>query len=68
MVENRPEGSIQGVPRWPRPFAFEDGDLLPEGEDFEGSIASTAEEDADGEDEFEHELTVVTWRNVASAG
>lgn len=45
-------------------------DLLPEGKDFEGHIGTTAEEDADGNedgaDEFRHELTVVTWRNVVS--
>ena len=37
-------------------------DLLPEGKDFQGSIAVTAEEDPDhgedGEDELRHELTL----------
>jgi hypothetical protein len=37
---------------------------LSESEDFEGGIAPTAEEDADhledGEEEFEHEITLVT--------
>jgi hypothetical protein len=49
---------------------LEHGDLLSEGEDFEGRVASTAEEDMDhgedGEDEYRHELTLVTWRDVAS--
>src|SRR5215813_15455094 len=53
--------------RWPRPFAFEHSNLLPEGEDFQSRVASAAEEDADhsedGEDEFCHEITLVTWRN-----
>ena len=47
-----------------RPFAFEHGDLLSEGEDFEGRIGSTAEEDA-GSDE---QMTFVTCRDVGSAG
>ena len=51
---------------------IEHGDLLSEGEDFEGRVASTAEEDAhhgeDRKNEFRHQLTLVTWRNVARAG
>jgi hypothetical protein len=35
----------------PRPLPCQDHDLLPEGEDFEGGIASTAEEDSDGGNE-----------------
>jgi hypothetical protein len=50
-AEGRPEESVQRVQYWPRPFAFEHGDLLSEGEDFEGGIASTAEEDSDGGNE-----------------
>jgi hypothetical protein len=50
----------RGVQGRPRPFAFEHGHLLSQGEDFQGGIASTAEEDADhgedGEDELRHEL------------
>ena len=68
-AEGRPEESVQRVQYWPRPFAFEHSDLLSEGEDFEGRIGSTAEEDTDhgedGEDELRHELTLVTWRNRA---
>ena len=46
---------------WPRRFPFQHGDLLLEGEDFEGGIASTTEEDSDGskeeEEDFGHEHT-----------
>ena len=68
-AEGGPEEPVQGIQGWPRPFAFEHGDLLSEGEDFEGRIGPTAEEDTDhgedGEDELRHELTLVTWRNRA---
>lgn len=44
-------------------------ELLSEVKNFQGCIASTAKEDSDGDDErsddFEHELTLVTRRNVA---
>jgi hypothetical protein len=51
VAEGGPEEPVQGGRGWPRPFAFEHGDLLSEGEDFEGRIGSTAEEDTDhGED------------------
>jgi hypothetical protein len=33
---------------WPRPFAFEHGDLLSEGEDFERGVTSAAKEDSIG--------------------
>ena len=69
VLQRGPEQPVKGGQRWPRSFALEHGDLLSEGKNFEGSITSTPEEDADGgqdcEDEFGHELTVVTWRNVA---
>jgi hypothetical protein len=59
LAECCPEESVQGVQFWPRPFPFQHGDLLSEGKDFEGGIASTAKEDSDGdkdgEDNFEHE-------------
>jgi len=55
---------------WPRPFPFQHGDLLAEGKDFEGGIASTAKEDSDGdkerEDDFEHEAPFLTRRKAAS--
>ena len=46
-----PEQPVQGVQLWAWPFPLQHGDLLPEGEDFEGGIASTAEEDSDGDEE-----------------
>ena len=46
-AEGRPEESVQRVQYWPRPFALEHGDLLPKSEDFEGSVAPSAEEDAE---------------------
>ena len=59
-AERRPEESVSGVQFGPRPFPFQYGDLLSEGEDFEGRASPAAEEDADdrenGEDEFRHEL------------
>jgi hypothetical protein len=36
VPESHPEKSVQGVRRRPRLFVFEHGDLLSEGEDFEG--------------------------------
>ena len=46
-VQNR---RVQEVQSWPRPFAFEDGYLLPKSEDFDGRAASTAEENrSDGQ-------------------
>ena len=71
-MEGCPEEPVEGVQFGPRSLPFEHGDLLPEGEDFEGRVAATAEEDTDhgedGEDEFRHELTLVTRCNVARAG
>jgi hypothetical protein len=55
---------------WLRSLAFEHGDLLSEGKDFKSSVASASKEDAEyckqGEDELGHEITLLTWRNVAS--
>jgi hypothetical protein len=71
-VEGCPDEPVEGVQFGPRSLPFEHRDLLPEGEDFEGRVAATAEEDTghgeDGEDEFRHELTLVTRCNVARAG
>jgi len=50
------------------PFGLEHGELLTEGEDFEGSVAASAEEDADdgedGADECQHALPC----NMAKGG
>ncbi len=59
LPKYRPEERVPGVQFWPRPFPFQHGDLLSEGEDFEGGIAPSAKEDSDGhkerEDGVEHE-------------
>jgi hypothetical protein len=69
LAECRPEQSVPAVQFWSRPFPFQHCDLLSEGEDFEGSIASTAKEDSDRhkerEDDLEHESILLTRRNVA---
>ena len=68
--EYGPEESVAGVQSWQRSFPFEHGDLLPEGEDFEGHITSTAKEGSDGykerEEDMEHEFILLTRRNVCS--
>ena len=51
MAKSGPEESVQAIQFWPWPFSFEHGDLLSEGENFEGGIASTAEEDSDADKE-----------------
>ena len=48
LAKSRPEQPVQGV-QWPRPFSFQHGYLLSEGEDFEGGIATTAKENPDGD-------------------
>ena len=51
MAKSGPEESVQAIQSWPRPFSFEHGDLLSEGQNFEGGIPSTAEEHSDGDKE-----------------
>lgn len=72
LPECRPEESVQGVQFRPWPFPFQDGDPLSEGDDLKARIAPTAKEDADGheegKDDFDHESTLLTQRNVASPG
>ena len=62
-AQGRPEQPVKGVQLWARPFAFEDGNLLSKGEDFNCSVMPTAEEDShSGQEsnyEFEHELYVL---------
>jgi hypothetical protein len=50
-LQSYPEESIDRVQGWTRPFPFEEGDLLPESENFKGGVASTTEEHADGQRE-----------------
>jgi hypothetical protein len=68
-LQNYPEKSTDWVQGWRRPFPFEDGDLVPESENFKGGVGSTAKEHAHSSEEteyaFQHELTVVTWGNVS---
>ena len=45
-TECGPEESVRPVQGWPRPFPFEHGKLLSEGEDLQGGIASIAKEGA----------------------
>jgi len=65
LAESRPEESVHGVQFWTRPFPFQHGDLLSEGEDFERGIASTAKDGSDRhkerEDDLEHESIVLTF-------
>lgn len=42
-----PKESVPRVYSWARPFTFAHGDLLSKGENFEGGIAPTEEEDSD---------------------
>jgi hypothetical protein len=69
---NRTVPGVLEVQFWSRPFPFQHGDLLSEGEDFEGGIASTANEDSnshnEGEDDLEHESILLTRRKRSFAG
>jgi hypothetical protein len=47
-AECGPEESVPPVQHGPRPFTFEHGKLLSEGEDLESGIASIAKEDSEG--------------------
>jgi len=64
ITERRPEKSIQRVQQWARAFSLKHGDLVPQGKNFKGCIASALEEDADnrehGQNEFRHEFNLVT--------
>jgi hypothetical protein len=70
-AQGRPEQPVKGVQLWARPFAFEHGGLLSEGEDLNCSVMPTAEKDSERTEErkgeFNHEHMVVACRNVASA-
>jgi hypothetical protein len=62
--EKSPEQPVQRIQPRTRPFPFENGHLLPQSEDLQGSIMPTADESSDSghksEDEFEHKPSVVT--------
>ena len=67
-ARGRSEQPVKAVQLWERPFAFENGDLLSEGEDLNRSVMPAAEEDADsgqeGKNEFEREQTGVACRKA----
>lgn len=66
LSQGGPEEAIRAGQCRARPFALEYRDLLPQREDFQGSIHATAEEDADRSQEcgnqIEHELTLCNAR------
>jgi hypothetical protein len=47
MVESGPEESVKRSEFWPWPLSFEHGDLLSEGQNFEGGITSTSQKHSD---------------------
>ena len=51
MAKSGPEESVQAIQFWPWASSFEHGDLLSEGQNFEGGITSTAEKDSDADNE-----------------
>lgn len=53
MLQSCPEKPIDRV-QGTRPFPFEDGDLLPKGENFKGRVTWAPEEDADRGEETEY--------------
>jgi len=71
-AQGRPEESVQVAQGRPRPSAFQYRDLLSKGKDFEGSVASTAEEDPDGgqksKDESGHKPYVVACVTSSTEG
>ena len=69
ICENhRSRKPVAGVQRRPRSLAFEHSDLLAESQDFQSGIGSGPEQsahgDQEGEEELDHELTVLTRRNA----
>jgi hypothetical protein len=67
-AEGGPEQPVARVQGWPRSLAFEHSDLLAESQDFQSGISSgpehSAHGDQEGEEELDHELTVLTRRNA----
>jgi hypothetical protein len=68
--ELRDQQTVKWCSHGPRALSFEHGDLLSERKNFKGRVASASAEDADhrehGQDEFGHEITLVTRRNADS--
>ena len=63
-AEGGPEEPVASVRVWPRTLAFENGQLLAEGQNFQGGIGSCPEGgmecNEEGEEELEHEPMVLT--------
>ena len=61
--QGAPEQPVKGVQLWAWPFAFEHGNLMSKGEDFNCSVMPTAEGDSasglESNYQFEHELYLV---------
>jgi hypothetical protein len=55
LSQGRPEQSIPPIQPRARTLSFQDGDLLPKGQDLQGSVVSTAEENSNGGQEGESE-------------
>ena len=59
VAQRRPEQPVPRIQPRARTLPLEDGDLLPQGQDFQGSVVPTAEENSNGgqesKDESEHE-------------
>ena len=59
VAQRRPEQPVPRIQPRARALPLEDGDLLPQGQDFQGSVVPTAEENSNGgqesKDESEHE-------------
>jgi hypothetical protein len=62
VPQSGPEEAVEAIQRRSRLLSFEHGDLLPQRENFQESIHTTAEEHADGSqecgDQMEHESTL----------
>jgi hypothetical protein len=58
-LQGHPDQAIQRIQPRPWSFPLEKDELLPQGEDLQGGVIPTAEENSDSgqesEDEFEHE-------------
>ena len=74
-AQDVPEEPVQTIQTGTGPLPLEDCDLLSEGENLEGGVTATTEEDANGsqesKDELEHKpyvVACVTPRQRASAG
>ena len=51
MAKSGPKEPVHAIQFWPWSLSFEHGDLLSEGQNFEGGIPSTAEKRSDADNE-----------------